>query len=208
MGDDAEEKPKTLAIIEKTSEDQKRSKRSYTEAEKAIALASLDANGGNVNRTSIAIDVPYATLAGWEADRRAGKLPGSIIQGVKEKRGDLALKLESIAHSIVEHMPGKIAKASLSQSAVALGIVIDKVRILRGQGLDPDPATELCRLLSINRSQLPPSLQLEPGEELPQGFGPVIETQPNPDNPDSYEPQEPDETDLMNQPDDPDKPAN
>jgi len=46
--------------------------------------------------------------------------------------------------------------------------------MLRGEGLEPDPAMELCRLLNINRSQLPERLELQPGEEIPPGFGPII----------------------------------
>lgn len=152
------------------SDNPKRPKRRYSEADKYIALAAVDLNASNVYRTSIALDVPYATLAGWVEDRRAGRLQGAVIQGLKETRGGLAEKLESLAHTIVEAMPTKVGKATLSQCAVTVGIAVDKVRILRGQGLDPDPAAELCRLLGINRKQLPERLELLPGEELPPGF--------------------------------------
>ena len=55
-------------------------------------------------------------------------------------------------------MPAKIEKATLSQTAVTTGIVFDKLRIARGQGLEPDPAMELCRSLGINRSTAPATL--------------------------------------------------
>jgi hypothetical protein len=67
-------------------------------------------------------------------------------------------------------MPSKVAKAILSQSAVALGIAVDKVRLLHGQGLEPDPATELCKLLGINRSQLPDVSNSALGKNSLQAF--------------------------------------
>jgi len=39
--------------------------------------------------------------------------------------------------------------------------------MLLGQGIEPDPAAELCRLLNINRQQLPERFELEPGEVIP-----------------------------------------
>lgn len=191
MSDEPEEVSKALVVSDNGSDKQKRARRTYTEEEKIAALLDLDTNSGNVHRTALALEIPYATLAGWDADRRSGKLQNAIIVERKEKRGDLTLKMESVLHSLVESMAGKIAKATLSQTAVAAGILTDKIRILRGQGLDPDPAAELCRLLNINRAQLPPTLELAPGEQIPPEFsGQVIETQSSPENPNSFEPED------------------
>jgi hypothetical protein len=44
-----------------------------------------------------------------------------------------AAKLEGIAEKIAEAMPGKIDAAGLSQQAVAMAVLIDKARLLRGQ---------------------------------------------------------------------------
>jgi hypothetical protein len=163
------------------SDNPRRPKRRYSEADKYIALAATDLNSGNVYRTSIALDLPYATLAGWVEDRKAGRLTGSVIQGLKEKRGDLAAKVEALVHTVIEAMPAKVPKATLSQCAVTFGIGVDKLRLLRGEGLEPDPAMELCRLLNINRSQLPERLELLPGEAIPEGFGSIIDIHPEPE---------------------------
>lgn len=72
-----------------------------------------------------------------------------------------------------------IQKATLSQRGVFVGIGVDKLKMLLGQGIDPDPAAELCRLLNINRSQLPERLELAPGEEIPEGFTHLLEAKPN-----------------------------
>ncbi len=146
-------------------DNQRKGYRDYSVEEKFIALAAVDLNGGNIYRTARAIEIPYATLHGWVEERKSGSIKLSNFE--REKRGDLATKLESLIHDLVEAMPGKVGKATLSQCAVTLGIAVDKTRILRGEGLEPDPAMELCRLLGINRNQIPTSLELPPGRELP-----------------------------------------
>ena len=114
-------------------------------------------------------------------ERDSGKLGFAAIRQEREKRGDLTQKMESVLHTLVESMAVKVPSATLSQTAVAAGILTDKIRILRGQGLEPDPALELCRLLGINRSQLPPTLELEPGEQIDQDVMDILELKRNPD---------------------------
>lgn len=173
------------------SDNSKRVYKDYSAEFKYSALAALDLNGGNISATAVAYEVPYTTLYRWNQERKArGEEPSELV---KRKRGNLAAKLEDKIHSVVESItPEVIRKATLSQRSVFIGIGLDKLRILLGQGLDPDPASELCRLLNLNRSQLPPVLELKPGEEIPAEFaGPVIETVQS--TPDSYEPQAPDD---------------
>lgn len=150
----------------------------YTDEDKFIALAAVHLNAGNVYRTAIALGIAETTLRRWCEER--DEHPERFAAGVAEKRGDLATKMESVAHSIVESMPQKIEGATLSQSAVALGILTDKAQNLRRQMLEPDPTAELCRILGINRNEIPDTLTLAPGEELPadllQELG-IIETQ-------------------------------
>lgn len=149
-----------------------RTKRSYSDDDKYIALAAVKLNGGNVYRTAIALDIPCATLQDWVEKYDKHELSFSQNPISRERRGSLAAKLEDKVHSLVESIDDRvIKKATLSQRFVGIGIGIDKLRLLLGQGLEPDPATELCKLLQCNRSELPDRLQLQPGEELPPGFG-------------------------------------
>jgi transposase-like protein len=165
---------------------QNMSKRQYSDEDKATALTALDANGGNVKRTATQLEIPHKTLDDWAKGRNQNPAVADLRT---RKRGSLADKFENLAHLIVDAMPAKIGKATLSQCAVSSGIATDKAIRLRGEGLYPDPAAELCSLLKINRSQLPPTLQLEPGDEIPEGFDPIINTVQSPDNPDSFEPE-------------------
>jgi hypothetical protein len=128
----------------------------------------VDLNGGNVCRTAIALGIPARTLADWVKgdSRRQTEHAAYFADGRKEKRGDLVAKMESVIHSAVESLTGKLDKASFSQTSVGIGILVDKARILRQQ--DPvDPRRELCQLLGINENQLPERLELNPGDEIP-----------------------------------------
>jgi transposase-like protein len=185
MSDEPEPDSQAVAVADQDLDNQKTGYKNYSDEDKYTALAALDINGGNVYRTAIAYDLPYSTLYSWAKEREARGGGPSKLE--KEKRGNLASKLEDKIHSVVESItPEVIRRATLSQRGVFVGIGVDKLKVLLGQGIDPDPAAELCRLLNLNRSQLPPVLELAPGEEIPEGFGPVINTVPNLNNPNSY----------------------
>lgn len=103
----------------------------YTDAQRAEALAALQANGGNLSATSRATGIPHSTLKRWrdQPDPRLAELG-------EEKKADLGDRLESIANALVDAIPEKIADAPLNHVSVALGIAIDKLRLLRGEATE------------------------------------------------------------------------
>ena len=101
----------------------------YSDADRAAALAALDANGGNLAGTARQLGMPRKTLAEWAA----GRTPPGMADLRQQKRGDLATELEGIAYKLVEAMPGKIEGANLQQLATSLGIAVDKVQLLKGK---------------------------------------------------------------------------
>lgn len=103
----------------------------YTDAQRAEALAALQANGGNLSATSRATGIPFSTIKRWrdEPDPRLAELG-------EEKKADLGDRLESIANALVDAIPEKIADAPLNHVSVALGIAIDKLRLLRGEATE------------------------------------------------------------------------
>ena len=105
-------------------------KRSYSDEEKASALAALAANGGNVKLTSQQIGIPRTTLLKWAAGEGVHACVTDIGHGKKQ---GLADRLEDIAHRLLDAIPGKVAQADLKQLSVSLGIAVDKMRLLREQ---------------------------------------------------------------------------
>ena len=146
-----------------------RPRRRYSDQERAEAMLVLAANGGNLSATAIDTGIPYHTLRHWAAGDRHPE----AIQMAKEKMPPLADRLEEVVSLLAEGMddPLKIQKAPLNQIAVALGILIDKVHILRGQSAGSasgvfaeilDPRTPTDRLV-VMAARL--------GVRTPQDFG-------------------------------------
>jgi transposase-like protein len=104
-------------------------KRSYSDEDRATALAALDANGGNLSRTASEMGVPRTTLQEWAAGRVAER----VTDIRQEKKGALADRLEEIAHTLVDAIPNKVSDADLREVSTSLGITIDKMRLLREQ---------------------------------------------------------------------------
>lgn len=104
-------------------------RRRYSDEDKAAALATLDAMDGNVNGAARKLGIAESTLRSWNNDR--GVHP--VVANLREKKkGELADRLKEIAHEIIDGMPDKISEASLRDSGVTLGIVLDKLQLLSG----------------------------------------------------------------------------
>ncbi len=104
-------------------------RRQYTDEERSNALAALAANGGNIKQTAAQLNIPRKTLENWSR----GKLHPDVADNGHKKRGPMADALEEVAWKLIDAIPPKIRKAPLNQTAVALGISIEKMRLLREQ---------------------------------------------------------------------------
>lgn len=105
-------------------------KQPYTDAQKADALAALDANGGNQYKTARQIGVPRKTLAEWANGRHTNVDVATMRQG---KQVALAERLEMLANLLLDALPGKLDSASAKDAAITLGIALDKMQLLRGE---------------------------------------------------------------------------
>ncbi len=115
-------------------------KRQYSDNDKATFLAALDANGGNLSKTCRLLKIPRQTLQDWAAGR---KISSDVPEMRQVKKEELAEKLEELAHALVEGIHRRVKdgvldpQVSLRDAATSLGIVIDKMQLLKGQ---PTPA--------------------------------------------------------------------
>lgn len=105
-------------------------RKKYTEQDKALALATLDANAGSLRKTSEQLRIPVATLDDWSKGRT---VTPKIEQLRTENKIELSEKLDNIAHLLADAIPAKIDRASLLQASTSLAIAIDKMRLLREQ---------------------------------------------------------------------------
>lgn len=104
-------------------------KRRYTDEQRATALAALAANRGNVCRTARQLGLPAKTLEHWGKGERH---PEAAEMGVRKKAA-LADAFEAVAWRILDAIPPKVAGAPLGHAAAALGICVDKMRLLRAE---------------------------------------------------------------------------
>jgi transposase-like protein len=113
-----------------------RAYRHYSAGERAMVLAALAANGGNVKRTARQAGVPRKTLEGWAKGRRLAGVRGEVRH---QGRADLADRFEDLAHRLLDAISARLAEASFRELVVALGIVVDKMVLLRGGGRRAGP---------------------------------------------------------------------
>jgi hypothetical protein len=106
--------------------------RTYSDEEKANALLCLDANGGNLRRTSMETGIPRKTLEEW----RNGHVHECVAELRLGKREPIADRLEALVHKCLDVLPGKIGDASASQVGVVIGISLEKMRLLREQSTE------------------------------------------------------------------------
>lgn len=105
------------------------SKRRYSDEDKATALAALDANGGNVYKTSRLLKIPQTTLQEWFN----GRVNDTVPEIRMRKKEALADRLSEIAHQLIDAAPDKMKTANLQQVFTSLGITIEKLQLLDGE---------------------------------------------------------------------------
>jgi hypothetical protein len=125
----------------------KHNRRDYSSAEKAAALAALAANGGNYAGTARQLEMPEATLRKWH--KNGIGVNAQVQAEIPMQRRVLADAIEQIAWRLVDHVlvAETIAGMNGQQAMVALGIAIDKMRLLR------DLPTEIVQLLPVLMSK-------------------------------------------------------
>ena len=104
-------------------------KRTYSDTEKATALAMLDANGGNLSRTQREVGVPRTTLREW----RDGRHNGQVADIRQEKKEHLADLFEAFIRNVLPVAEGKMKGASFRDLLTGVGIAADKLLALRGE---------------------------------------------------------------------------
>lgn len=98
----------------------------YTEAERSAALAALTAAGGDTSRVSRDLGIPRSTLRAWRDQGEPEQVP--------DARRDLARLVLEAATSMARTLPSHIEGAGLRDLSVSLGILIDKLVLLEGNG--------------------------------------------------------------------------
>lgn len=110
-------------------------KRQYSDNDKAIALATLDANNGNIRQSAKILRLPESTLTDWANNK--GVCP-EVTEIREEKKTELSQKLEAVAHALTDNILLRAQSdfsvlTPLKDFAVSLGIAVDKMQVLKGE---------------------------------------------------------------------------
>src|SRR5262245_22620644 len=111
----------------------KRTRRTFTDADRLSALAALEANGGNVKRTAQSVGISRQLLCYWrDRQKTFDTEKAAALEGLKQ---GLAERCEALAGLLLEDLQDEEERrqASFRDKATAFGIVVDKMRLLRGE---------------------------------------------------------------------------
>lgn len=120
-------------------------KRSYSDREKAEALAILDSNGGNVAKTARETGVPATTITDW---RDGTHVVPEVSEIRDEKKATLLEKWQLVANISLDLLTAnngtRMAELNGDQVARVAGIATDKIASLRAEegGADDDDEEE------------------------------------------------------------------
>lgn len=102
----------------------------YSDEQKAEALAALAANDGNVSKTAQQLGIGRTTLQQW----KTRGVPEVVTQLSHEKSGDLADRMEALAHALLGDLEDPARRiGKVNEVTTSIGIAIDKARLLRGE---------------------------------------------------------------------------
>lgn len=116
-----------------------KTRRTYSDREKAEALATFDACG-SLTETSRATGIPDSTLSVWVSGQAVMNADVPILRSGKQLDSvELSEKFDTIAHLATNHViarlqdPKRANKTPMPHLMTAAGISVDKSQLLKGQ---------------------------------------------------------------------------
>ena len=110
-----------------------RKRRNFTEEEKAVALETLNLNGGNLERTAEALGLVRETLRQWSIGHCVSE--EVFADFAQKKAGRMTAKLRALADRLADSLASeeKIESARYGELNAAFGTIFDKLRLIDAQ---------------------------------------------------------------------------
>lgn len=109
----------------------------YSERDRALALAALEANAGNLTRTAKQLGMSDRTLRRWRNQQRdpdnTAPLKSATSDELPAARANIADRLRDFIHQALDIAPEKLDEASLQHVFTAIGISVEKAQLLDGK---------------------------------------------------------------------------
>ena len=106
---------------------------SYSDSDKDAAILMLQAAGypntdGALERASKESGVPRTTLRNWFNNEHGA--PQSKVRHIK--KGEIVARLDRVISKLVEHLYSIADSGDVRETAITLGVVVDKRQLLSG----------------------------------------------------------------------------
>lgn len=110
----------------------KSTRKVHSKETKAVAIAMLEANGGNISQTARDMDIPERSINSWANGQKGGSDP-EVLALVPEARELIKEGLWTTAWEANQRIRELIKTSQdLKAVTIALGIVIDKATLISG----------------------------------------------------------------------------
>ena len=154
-------------LIAQAPEIQRKTRRKYSDIEIAAALIALDANKGNVFKTSHELGIPHKTLDEWATNNR--RMNGFVATVRTENTRALGDIMEETARNYLAQAndPFVIAATNGRDAVFSAAIAVDKMQLLRGQPTEIVEHVESKKVLVLIADALgvgDPPAELSEGE--------------------------------------------
>lgn len=110
-------------------------KRAYSDDDKALVLATLAANGGNVKRTARDTTIPEQTVRDWKKQADRGATPASVTSALPAALDQFVSDAERVRNLALALLESKILLGDIRAGELnaVIGTLTDKINLARGQ---------------------------------------------------------------------------
>jgi transposase-like protein len=159
----------------------------YTPEQRAEALVTLEANGGNILQTATQLGIGEATLHRWISESsNTGDNKSDIAIAAEEiipaTRETFISELKTLRNKVLRHLDGIVEDLKAREAAITLGILIDKTELLEGNATsrtavvgNGETVDEAITRLSSELESRPSRIEIPEVASSPEGVG---ETEP------------------------------
>jgi transposase-like protein len=105
--------------------------RRYSDDERATALAALESNGGNVEKTHRDTGIPAQTIRQWAGKNGRG-VHSDVTRLSSEKKLELSDLFENVVRSVIPGLSEAATEATFKDRTIGIGVLVDKMQLLRG----------------------------------------------------------------------------
>lgn len=109
-----------------------RNQRRYTDEDRALVLATLTSNNGNIARTARDTNVPENTVRGWKREWEENGPPDGVLALAVDQAGDFVAQAEVVRDEALAIMRSKLPDARVSELNSVVGTLDDKITRMRG----------------------------------------------------------------------------